>query len=264
MATLDSVLRALPAPPATVPQLPVAHMTFASRLPAIAQDGALRTTPCPVFGSRLLYLFYGCLAYRTQDGSTRDSRKAPVAFLFEPSILTTSRVRYYPFDTGAAAYGFYGTAFAPLEPDFKSRLKILGRKDPAVPSKFAHHAFGSIQNYLTLSPDGSGHAHPSPFPELCDFYSTDLTPTVDERQGRIEVQVLHKLPLPRGLIFMGFPRSLYPEFRRICKAVKATYVPDHWCYPDRAVLRPNDLAAQLAAKCDEVVERYLTLEETAC
>lgn len=256
MPTITSALRKLPKPAHTLPDLPVGHLTFARSFHTIASSHRLATKHCPVFRTHILYLFYGALSYRTTDGSTRDKEKAPVAFLFGPSVLQ-KRGRFYPFDTGAAAAGMYGTALGPFTSTYRKDLRFRG--EPNVAARFAYHAFGSIENYINGTPDGSCATYPEPFPSLFRFYSTDLTPVVDQRQSRIEVQLLEHIELPEDLLFVGFPMSKLPDFRRICKASTVAHVPENWPYPDSDILKPNELAAKLEARCEPIINRYAKL-----
>lgn len=259
MTLLESTTDALPRPSTRLPDFPVAHLSFAAAFSQIVANRALKTERCRVFREQILYLFYGALAYRTRNGSTRDQRKAPIAFLFRPSVLS-KRVRYYPFDTGAAADGLFGGAFSALAPAFKKRLRLVGNGDPNVPALFAYHAFGSIANYIAMAPNHACMSYPSPFPELYRFYSADLTPGVDQRQCRIEAQFLEELALPKDLIFLGYPLSRTDEVRELCKVPgEASYVPEIWTYPDSAILNSNDLAGALAQKCAEIIARYVSL-----
>src|SRR4051812_38517368 len=104
---LEQTLLSLGAPPATFTALPTTHLTRAEWFEVIVQKGQLDPRDDRYFNEKLLYFFYGGIFYRPPSRQTPDPLHFPVAFVFDPSVLT-SFARYYPFDTGAMFKGFFG------------------------------------------------------------------------------------------------------------------------------------------------------------
>lgn len=250
---LQQALMSLPEPADLPMALPTTHLSIARWFSAIADEGQLQPRACKVFKKDLLYFFYGGVFYRPSERPTKNAAELPVAFLFEPTVLKEFDC-YYPFDTGAMAAGLFGDWKERLEP-FEERFKVAGNWHPSVTSLMIHHLYGSNENYL------SGHVDPSlslksePLPQLHEFFSDDLTSRgVDGRQLKIECQTCKSLPLDRELIWVGYPESMSDIYARIYERTKP-YAPEPYLYPDHVLFVPNEIAAQLQIKAEEVMKR---------
>ncbi len=87
--------------------LPYTHVTDAYAFRDVLECGELRPSPCRVFGSDLLYLFYGRPAYRAAQEEESNGIDAywPVCFVIDAAKVDP--VRCYPFDSGAFQRGLY-------------------------------------------------------------------------------------------------------------------------------------------------------------
>jgi hypothetical protein len=137
--SLDSTLQMLVSPTEWPVPLPIIHVSVARWFASIVARGHLEPRLCSVFGERLVYLFYGGAFYRPSITLTKNASELPIAFLFEPNVLTTIS-RFYPFDTGALDSGRLGPLGNRLRP-FMSAFQVLG-VDANTPSRMVHHLTG--------------------------------------------------------------------------------------------------------------------------
>lgn len=80
-------------------------------------DKGLEPANCPVFREKIIYLFYGCPAYRAQHGNNaRLKFEWPIILIFNPNKIEPIH-RVFPFDTGAFEKKLYKEFF-----DEKSEL----------------------------------------------------------------------------------------------------------------------------------------------
>jgi hypothetical protein len=261
--TLERALGSLPDPPTpqTLPiALPPTHLSIARWFDSIVDDGELRPRTCGVFKEDLLYLFYGGVFYRTGNKHTRNVVELPIAFLFDPSVLSSCAC-YYPFDTGALAAGKYGNAAEPLMP-FEKTYKVSG-KDVSVPSRLVYHLFGTNERYLGGKVDKELPLKPAPLPSLWKFFEEDLTSHgVDQRQSIIECQTNEPIPL-KSLLWIGFPESMTDAFWRLFELTKPS-MPQYFQYESHVIFNPSDIAAKLEQEAArEVVRRFVQLPPRA-
>jgi len=253
MPHFEETLRSLPAPSELPITLPTTHLTVARWFSTVVDNGELQPKACKVFKRNLLYFFYGGVFYRTSEMPTRNAAEFPIAFLFEPAILKDFDC-YYPFDTGAMAAGLFGDWSNRFNP-FEERFKVSGRGDYSTPSLMVHHLYGNNENYLTGDVNHSLSEKPEPLPQLGEFLSADVTSSgADGRQLKIECLIAQSLPLNQDLIWVGYPSSMSDIFARIYEKTKPS-VPEPFPYPDHKVFRPNEVAAQLQLKAEEVIQR---------
>src|SRR5207249_2090775 len=96
---------------------PFVHTTRAYSFDEMLRDEGLEPADCPVFGEKIIYLFYGRPAYRAKDGkNARLQFEWPIIFIFDP-LKIEPLYRVFPFDTGAFDMGLYKDFF-----DDKSEL----------------------------------------------------------------------------------------------------------------------------------------------
>lgn len=254
----EAALKSLPKPTSLPMTLPTTHLSIARWFSTIVDEGELQPKACKVFNKNLLYFFYGGVFYRQSEKSTRNATELPVAFLFEPAILEGFDC-YYPFDTGAMNAGLFGDWRERFEP-FKERFKVSGSGDYPITSLMVHHLYGNNENYLSGKVDPSLSGKSDPLPELHEFLSADLTSYgVDGRQLKIECHTGKSLQLNRELIWVGYPASMSDIFARIYEKTKP-YSPEAYPYTDHVLFVPNEVAAQLQLKAEEVIRRrYISL-----
>lgn len=87
--------------------LPLTHVTDCIRLKSILDDGQLEPRLCPVFGEKILYLFYARPSYRSSKaGKLHNLNFAPVCFVIDASAAKQHGPdEVMPFDTGALSHG---------------------------------------------------------------------------------------------------------------------------------------------------------------
>lgn len=255
--TLEQAINSIPVATDLPLPLPTVHLSVARWFSSIVDVGVLEPRMCSIFAEDLLYLFYGGLFYRTTNSLTQDSSELPVAFLFDPAMLT-SISRYYPFDTGAMAGGRFGAWSRPLV-EFRDQFQMPGRGDYTAPCKIVHHVFGTNNRYLRgLVSDDCGGL-PEPFPELYRLISADLTAAgVDHRQRTIECHLNSPLSLEQHLLWVAFPEFLTSDFARLYQRLKPS-MPRYYAYESHISFNPTEVAAQLQLKAREEVQRFIKL-----
>ena len=254
--TFEQALDQLPPNDDLPSPLPIVHLSIAKWFKGIAAEGKLKPYTCKIFGKEILYMFYGGVFYRPNSGPTRDASQSPIAFVFDPHILSLIE-RYFPFDTGAMKSGNYGDWSDKLAP-FEERFAISGTDDYLIPSKIVHHIWGTNENYLRGHVNPDYEKMPEPIPDLCQFYNTDLTALgTDHRQCVIECQTTSDIPLEKWLLWIGYPESMALEVSKVYTWTKP-YVPHPYPYSDHVIRNPAEIAAQLQSKAyEDIIHRYV-------
>lgn len=113
-----ALVRAAPVSPVS---LPLTHVTDGYSFRDIMGNEALVPSPCRIFGSDLVYLFYGRPAYRSAAELESNGIDAywPVCFVMEPGAAAAMRI--YPFDSGAFHHGRFSrlTHLKMIKEDFE-------------------------------------------------------------------------------------------------------------------------------------------------
>lgn len=253
-STLEQTLESLPSTNDWPMTLPPVHLSDARSFGLIVSKGQLEPSMDKVFKEKILYFFYGGVFHRTANRTTRNIKDLPVAFVFDPSILT-SFVRYYPFDTGALAAGMFGTWGKRLIP-FEERFKVNAR-DFTVPSRIVHHIYGTNDRYLLGKYDSDLKSKPDPLPLLFDFFSADLSSNgVDHRQCIIECHSNDPVSLAKGLLWVGFPDCMTEDFVRLFELTKPS-IPEYFQYDSHTIFNPTEKAAQLQLRAADVIKRFV-------
>lgn len=255
--TLRKALTSL-ADPGTLPlALPLTHMSSARLLGQIVKDGGLQPMFCPVFGSDLVYLFYGGIFYRSSNLPTQNVSEAPIAFVFKPSAAKYTS-KSYPFDTGALHRGFYAHWTSRLNPT--GRFAFTPGKDLSSICKFIHYVFRDNTNYLQGNADSTalGPAD-EPLPELLSFLCEDLTGFgTDHRKNVIELLSKTTIPFKNNLLWIAFPESMTSEIGELYDLMGPD-LPKMHPYSSKRVLNPIEIAAILEEKAFEaVVKNFVT------
>ena len=258
---LDTTIKSLSIPQRGPLPLPVAHLSTVRWFDAIASGGHLVPTNCDVFKTKLLYLSYGGIHYRTANKQSENATELPLAFLFDPVVLDSIE-RYYPFDTGAMAKRNLGKWTRKLRPIFKSKFKVSGG-DYNVPIKLVHYIYGGNETYLKGEVDGTCGGSPDPLPLLCQFLSDDLSSLgIDHRQRMIECQTTRPLPLGKSLLWVAYPecktRDYKPLLWDIYERTKPT-VPYFYAYEYYKNFNPLAVAERLQGQAIDFLKRYLQL-----
>ena len=256
----DLLLKAHANPPQTgdVPRpLPFAHAARAELFEEIVASGQLEPTRCQVFGDKRVYFYDGGVYYRSATQSTRDRRKLPVAFLFDPRLLRLAE-SFYPFDTGEASTNRFGDAWRRrLQP--VTRFVVEPIWADCTPSIMIKEIYQNNTNYLSGEVDPLCANKSDPLPLLHQFLSEDLTKyDVDQRQCIVECHYTQPLKLhpQSGLLWIGYPHVLQEFFLDLCD-VSFPSVPEVYPYSFRSPFRPSDYEAKLEEAASRVVNRYL-------
>jgi hypothetical protein len=260
-STLNKTIKALPSPSEGPLPLPVAHLSTVRWFDTIASGGYLVPTACDVFKTKILYLSYGGIHYRTANKQSENATELPLAFLFDPTVLDSIE-RYYPFDTGAMAKLNLGNWTRRLKPIFKSQFKV-GGGDYNTPVKMVHYIYGSNQTYLRGEVDATCGRKPSPLPLLCQFLSDDLSSLgIDHRQRMIEGQTTKPLSLGKGLLWVAYPecktRDYKPLLWKIYELSKPT-IPYFYPYDYYKNFNPLAIAERLQERAKDYLQRFLQL-----
>jgi hypothetical protein len=252
--SFDFALKSLPRPKNLPMALPPVHVNEARCFEKIIRDGQLIPWGCKVFGEELLYLSYGGPFYRTGHEPTRDASELPIAFLFDPSLLS-SFFRYFPFDTGALAnhrFGQAGERLLPLE-----EYAVVG--DELSAPLMVHYLYETNRAYLSGRLRKDLNELPTPFPELATFFGSDLSQLgIDQRQLSIECHSKKQIPLSAKLLWVGFPDSMTDIFARLYELTKPS-MPEYFQYEAHVIFHPREIAAKLELKAAEVVKRFEAL-----
>jgi hypothetical protein len=235
--------------------LPIVHVSVAKWFNSIAGIGLLEPRHCPVFSEDLIYLFYGGAFYRSFAGLTKDASKLPIAFLFEPRVLSKIS-RFYPFDTGALVGGRLGALGDRLKP-FMSAFQVPA-VDAQTPSRMVHHLFGSNDNYMDGSLDSACRGKPSPLPELYELMNQDLTSSgTDHRQCCIECQTSKAMDLGEHLEWLAFPESHFLYFKELYIRKLAPRMPHYYSYRCHSIKNPAEITYDVHKKAVEFMSPYL-------
>lgn len=255
--SIDNALQVSAAPAEWPIPLPVVHVTVARWFDSIVKVGQLEPRLCSVFGQPLLYLFYGGAFYRPSDVISNNAADLPLAFLFEPTVLTEI-ARHYPFDTGALVSGKLGSYGARLQP-FLNLLQITG-SDVYSPARAVHHLFGSNENYVHGVLDPGCASKASPFPEIFQLLDQDLTKLgTDHRLRCIECQSTAAIDLGKHLAWIAFPQAHWPTFAKLVHTKTTPRVPQIYSYDSNAIFNPNEITYDIQRKALAFMQPYLKL-----
>ena len=249
---LQSTIESLPDPSELPPALPVAHLSIAKWFENIVQDGFLKPNQCKFFNKDLLYFSYGGVFHRTDKLNTKDASISPIAFIFSHTLLE-QLADYYPYDTGAAASGKYGS----WSEELKKFDRYLVKGNSKVPSKLVHHIYGSNEGYIQRNPMSSCGKKPEPLPTLYQFLKDDLlNERVDHRKYAIECQFEKSVSLAKHLLWVGYPESQTDVFRDLLKLLPSDKPPKSYPYPSDEISIPDNVAADLEkkAKADGIIK----------
>ena len=286
MFTLNHALEKLPSPPNNddVLTLPIAHLTTAPSFRQIAKTSELRTDNCKYFNSSLLYFSYGGVFHRhgrqdpsyepfSQDDSSSDEESfdAPVAILFDPNLLDQINC-FFPYDTGAAHKGLYGSFNDSLSQFDQYKVSGISSEElHKLTSKFVYNFYNTNRQYIrgyvsTEAQDRISSLEP-PLQQvlmtLLSFFRTRIQ-GVDHRQRAIECQASESIPLDKDIfskiIWIGLP-DLFPwtEFLEICRSLggEPANIPDYDFYEFHSSRLPSEFTAVLESKAkDIIIKRY--------
>lgn len=256
-SSLDGALSSLEDVDAVPMELPIAHLSAARYFGAIAEEGQLEPRQCKVFRESYLYFSYGGVFYRTSQFQTENASELPIAFLFDPMVLTNV-TSCFPFDSGAIASGAFGEwshRIAPIIDLFKVNTRNCHSKVP----KLVYYLYQDNEHYLRGQPSDQCHGRPGPFPLLYEFLRCNLSHLgIDHRQRTIECLTQTAQLLHQGLIWIGLPDSLARDFFRVYQWTRPS-VPEFFLYPYHQNFNPAHLGMVLEQEAHKVVRRFIRL-----
>jgi hypothetical protein len=88
-------------------ELPLVHTSRCEHLPDFMKSHALEPQQCPVFGEKLVYLFYGRPAYKSRIAPGESIALCPICFVFKPHTLSSDFARIFPCDSCALQGEFF-------------------------------------------------------------------------------------------------------------------------------------------------------------
>lgn len=199
------------------PCLPLMHTTDGWVLRTLVESGRLTPHDCEVFGSPLLYFFYGRPAYRrTDEDPTSLASYLPVCLIFSPDCLPQID-RIFPFDTGAFSLGLYkqhlhrnmALEHFELSPDISNAFKVV--------SKFftnnVSYYNGIAREGLvigTLDFEASSYY---------DIVRAEGKTSSDDRRGTIEIQSAHSLEVDKKSILAAILPSIFADEQAILDVI---------------------------------------------
>lgn len=202
---------------ATLPVLPVAHLTGFDQFESMVRNGAIDlTSTCPRLGRPACYFFYGAPYYKLRHAadhelSIEEAENLPVGLLLDSSVLDGLNAEVFPFDTGAMLRG----AYRPHLAEDKGALAELGvpTSNPVdICARLVTLLFGSNRAYVL----GDKSTHPATATpgnacvELVKrLHAAPLK--ADIRRRAIEVVALHKVPLLTSRLLIIAPDRYWRE-----------------------------------------------------
>ncbi len=189
--------------------MPLMHSTATALGARIIVEGELRTRSCTVYGTDLLYLFYGRPAFKPLPGTAPSGihEHLPMCLVLDPALLGDA-LRILPFDSGG--YERYAAHVGHLlgRPDFE-----LGPGGD-IPMRLVRAFFDSNANYYraNLTADAGRisivHEAARAFARLGRDQSLADD---DDRRSTIEVQIARSVPLATALRAVVAPATLLSD-----------------------------------------------------
>lgn len=196
------------AAPVAARALPYTHVTDGYAFRDILTSGKLTPTHCRVFGTDLLYLFYGRPAYRAAAEIESNGIDAywPVCIVLDPINIVPARV--FPFDSGAFHHGrFDGFMYHRM---IKEDFEVTA--DPASPQRIVRTFWASDQSYydaefLSGLSGFQGDTMDFEAKSYVQLISSTGRAPFDERNSSVEVQVAQPVDLAGNTIAVILPSA---------------------------------------------------------
>ncbi len=189
--------------------MPLMHSTPTAIGARIIVQGELRTRACEIYGTDLLYLFYGRPAFKPLPGEAPSgiTEHLPMCLVLDPALLGDA-LRILPFDSGG--YDRYGPHIGGLlnRPDFE-----LGPRGD-VPMRLIRAFFDSNGNYYRARPTADADTISFTHEAARAFARLSLDQSIaddDDRRSTIEVQIARSIPLSGALRAVVAPAALLSD-----------------------------------------------------
>ncbi|MBY6059140.1 hypothetical protein [Leisingera daeponensis] len=198
-------------------RLPLVHTTSLYSFEDLCSEDRIDPTHCQHFNEKLLYLFYGRPAYRTETAEFNDlSFNWPIVFVLDPSKIDDLKA-VYPFDTGAFYLGLYRRFFS--KKSEAEDFKLPGSLEYA--EKLVDAFYSNKEEYLrgrstknTNIPlfnfEAEGIQKLSREPSFTSRISEDQV-TRDERSSSIEIQTENSIDIADATLAIVLPSAILDE-----------------------------------------------------
>lgn len=233
--------------------LPLGHITAAKRFMGICRSGQLDPQDCPMLKEKIIYLFYGGLFYKNSRGLSQEDLDLPIAFVFNPKVLTKIAL-LVPFDSGGALAGKYENWPPPpreVKEYFISNVRY--KTAPKLVSQF----FGSNKNYLNSEYINDTNLPPY-MKDVLALYADDMTGrNVDRRKYSIECIARSSIVISKYLELIAFPKAYMEDFKVLLRRFHPR-IPEFIPYECSKVKSPSDICATIANEINNsVLPKYL-------
>lgn len=213
-------------------ELPLVHTTAAYSFADLCGHSEISPEQCIHFQKKLIYLFYGRPAYRTQESESSNSEfNWPIVFIFDPGAID-GIVSVFPIDTGAFYLNLYQKFFH--KDTIIEDLRLPGKIECA--RKIVGTFYGSSEQYIsgkskknveiaTMQYEAIGVNRLTQSPP----YTSGGEPIRDERSATVEVQTSNPIDIAASTIGIIMPQSylLEPE---VVDALKRWDIPEVMTY----------------------------------
>lgn len=226
--TINNLRTLVRAHATAVEELPLVHTSRCEFLGDVARSHLLEPRSCPVFGEKLLYLFYGRPAYRSSKGTQPGESAAlcPVCFVFKPRNPRANIARVYPCDSGALAGDLYRPI---LNPGDLGSLEL----DPDIMAvrRYVSLFFQTNGNYyIGRVRQPIGPALDDTAARLHELLSSSGPVRYDDRRSAVEVQIRSPIDLRGNLLYVLLPR-IFLDDENIRTAIFSEWNCDPIPYP---------------------------------
>lgn len=179
--------------------LPLVHIVSAYRFRSLIEYDKLIPQHCQNFGEKLIYLFYGRPAYKTENAEFFDLMfNWPIVFIFDHTKVQ-GIAAVYPFDTGAFFLGLYRRFFSKdskvSDFTFPGSLEYAEKLSQAFYLSNYEYMHGKSTKNINASIfdfETAGVQRLSKEPSYTERAGTDQV-VRDERSNSIEVQVTEEI-----------------------------------------------------------------------
>lgn len=190
-------------------RLGLVHCTTVGSGIGVLAAGALNPKPCPVYGTDLLYLFYGRPAYKPAAGVGASGilDLAPICLVFDPQLLDGA-IRAVPFDSG----GF--PRYEALVGPGLGRADFELSGDPNLPLRLVRAFYQSNRNYYDQVPTTREADLPvarRAARALARLIADPAIRNVDDRCGTIELHYSTAIPLAAALQAIVAPAAMLDD-----------------------------------------------------
>lgn len=198
-------------------RLPLVHTTNLYSFEDLCEEDRIDPTLCQHFNRKMLYLFYGRPAYRTESAEFNDlSFNWPIVFVFDPEKVKDLQA-IYPFDTGAFHLNLYQRYFSKQSriEDFElpGDLDYAERLVTTFYTTREEYLRGRSTKNIDLPPfsfEAEGMQKLSKEPSFTSRVTDDQIAR-DERSSSIEIQTTTSIDIAEATLAVVLPSAILEE-----------------------------------------------------